>query len=203
MQFYIADTHFFHADLLGQNDFAPRLFANVTDMNNAMIKAWNDRVDDNDVVYHLGDIAMNPEQVPTNEQTAAILEQLNGRIVFIKGNHDYRALFKYLAAHDPMPGGTPKYQFHDVGAIVKDNHTQLFLTHYPLLMGIVKQTLNIHGHIHHSMVPVAENINVGVDAPERDLLPEPLPFGAPLTAAEIFTIFEKKRAYLASVNDTH
>jgi len=30
-----------------------------------------------------------------------------------------------------------------------------------------------------------------------------LPFGAPLTAAEIFTIFEKKRAYLASVNDTH
>jgi len=197
MQFYISDTHFFHTDLLGDNDFAPRLFDSTAAMDAAMVEAWNARVDDNDVVYHLGDIAMNPENVPTNEQIFNQLKQLNGRIVFIKGNHDYRALFKYLHQNDPGWHGQDRYQFFDVGTIVKDNHTQLFLTHYPLLMGIVSQTINLHGHIHHSSVPIAENINVGVDAPERDLLNKPLPWGSPLTAEEIFEIYQAKQAQLA------
>jgi len=197
VEFYISDTHFFHTDLLVNNDFAPRLFDSTEAMDAAMVSAWNARVDDNDVVYHLGDIAMNPESVPTNPQIFEQLKQLNGRIVFIKGNHDYRALFKFLQQNDPGWHGQPRYQFFDVGTIVKDSHTQLFLTHYPLLMGIVNQTLNLHGHIHHSSVPIAENINVGVDAPERDLLSTPLPWGSPLTAAEIFEIYAAKKAALA------
>ena len=68
---------------------------------------------------------------------------------------------------------------------------------YPLMMGIVKQTLNLHGHIHHNSVNIAENINVGVDAPERDLLVPHLPFGTPLTAAEIHEIYRLKVAVLS------
>ena len=68
MQYFIADTHFFHADLLGQNDFAPRLFPSVEAMDTAMINAWNARVGDRDIVYHLGDIAMNPEHFPQHQK---------------------------------------------------------------------------------------------------------------------------------------
>lgn len=197
MQFFIADTHFFHEDLLGDNDFAPRPFTDVDVMNAAMVAAWNDRVDDNDIVYHLGDIAMDPGHMPTDEAVLAIVSQLNGRIVFIKGNHDYAARFKYFAAHDPGWHGQAKFSFHDVGTIIKDDHTQFIMTHYPLLLGIVHQTLNLHGHIHHSMVPIAENINVGVDAPERDLLPAPLPWGSPLSASDIHDLYRAKTAWLA------
>lgn len=197
MQFFIADTHFFHEDLLGDNDFAPRPFTDVDVMNVAMITAWNDRVDDNDIVYHLGDIAMDPGHMPTDEAVLGIVSQLNGRIVFIKGNHDYAARFKYFAAHDPGWHGQAKFTFHDVGTIIKDDHTQFIMTHYPLLLGIVHQTLNLHGHIHHSMVPIAENINVGVDAPERELLPTPLPWGSPLSAGDIHDLYRAKTAWLA------
>jgi calcineurin-like phosphoesterase family protein len=194
MNFFIADTHFFHRDLLGQNDFAPRLFDSVDAMNAAMIQAWNARVDDNDVVYHLGDIAMNPENVPSDQAVLDILLQLNGRIRFIKGNHDYQSLFKFLHKNDPGWHGQMKFEFHPVGTIIKDDHTQLIMTHYPMLLGITKQTLNLHGHIHHNMVPIAEDINVGVDAPERDWLS--IPWGSPLSAQEIHELFAIKQKML-------
>lgn len=63
-----------------------------------------------------------------------------------------------------------------------------------MLLGITKQTLNLHGHIHHNMVPIAENLNVGVDAPERDWLP--IPWGSPLSAAEVHQLFAIKQKKL-------
>lgn len=198
MQYFTADTHFFHKQLLGQNDFAPRPFESVAAMNRAIIRAWNERVLPHDVVYHLGDIAMCPGNYPSQAEILGVLSQLNGHLVFIKGNHDSRALFKYLAKHDPLAGKQhPKFQFHDVGALIKMNHFHFFMTHYPLLLGITSQTMNLHGHIHHSSVPIAENINVGIDAPERELLAHKLPFGTPLAEAELFEIYHKKQALLA------
>ena len=66
MNYFIADTHFYHYQLLEPNNFAPRHFGNVDEMNQAMIDAWNARVDDNDRVYHLGDISMRPQDYPTD-----------------------------------------------------------------------------------------------------------------------------------------
>lgn len=86
MQTFIADTHFFHADLLGAKAFAPRLFPSVVPMDDAKLLPWNARVADRDVVYHLGDIAKHPEHFPQPPVLLAILLQLHGRIVFICGN---------------------------------------------------------------------------------------------------------------------
>lgn len=200
MQYVISDTHFFDSRMLGIDDFASRDYPDVTQMNQAMITAWNDRVGVNDVVYHLGDIAVDyrkhrPERVE-NEEIAALLAQLNGHLVLIKGNHDRRSLFKYLAAHNPAVAGQAKYTFHDVGALIKYDHHQLYLTHYPLMLGIAPQILNLHGHIHHYMVPSANNVNVGVDAPERDWLTPPEPFGSPLRLAEVLTMAAVKERQL-------
>ena len=54
------------------------------------------------------------------------------------------------------------------------------------MLGIAPQIINLHGHIHHYAVPAKENINVGIDSPEFDyLLPEKVPFGAPLSFDQI------------------
>ncbi|WP_261810808.1 metallophosphoesterase family protein [Levilactobacillus humaensis] len=187
MQYFTSDTHFFHADLLGMNDFAPRPFDSVEEMNQTIIDNWNARVTPTDTVYHLGDIALyfTKPAVKSDEAVANVLSQLNGHLELIKGNHDSRALFKYLAAHNPIDHGQPKYQFHDVGALIKYDHRQYYMTHYPMMLGIVNQIINLHGHIHHYAVPVKENINVGVDTPETRYLAEKVPFGTPFSTSEI------------------
>jgi len=187
MQYFTSDTHFYHEELLGDNDFAPRPFADVETMNQAIIDHWNARVTDQDTVYHLGDVSLYFTRPATlsYERVLAILVQLQGKIVFIKGNHDSRAFFKYLEAHDPQLNGQSKFEFHDVGVLIKYNHRQYYMTHYPMMMGIVKQIINLHGHIHHYAVNVKENINVGVDTPEVAYIDHSVPFGAPFSLDEI------------------
>ncbi|MFC6322967.1 metallophosphoesterase [Companilactobacillus baiquanensis] len=200
MNYFISDTHFYHYQLLEPNDFAPRHFDNVEMMNQAMIDAWNKRVDEDDTVYHLGDISMRPQDYPTNEETYDILKQLKGHMVLIKGNHDYRSLFKFLDKHNQiMSDGKPKFKFEDVGALLKFDHNQFYCTHYPMFLGKVEQIINLHGHIHHYSMPTAENINVGVDAPERGYLSENLPWGSPLRGEEIIEMYEKKKQDLANM----
>lgn len=199
MQFVTSDTHFFHSDLLGIDKFAPRPFPDVATMNQTIIDNWNARVGEHDIVYHLGDIALYFTRPPRKSYEAVykVLCQLNGRLELVKGNHDSRALFKYLDAHNFMVDGHPKFTFHDVGILLKYDHRQYYLTHYPMMLGIAPQIANLHGHIHHYSVPTKENINVGVDAPEMAFLhPQPA-FGTPITFAEVEEIIAQKTAALA------
>ena len=195
MRYFTSDTHFYHKELLGMNDFAPRPFLTVEDMNETIIKNWNSVVTDTDTVYHLGDIAMYFTRPAVTSHIAVndILHRLNGHIVLIKGNHDNRALFKYLAAHnETMTDGKPKFEFHDVGAYLKYDYRQYYLTHYPFSMGIVGNIINLHGHIHHYAFPAKENINVGVDTPEKSYIDHEIPFGRPFSFAEIEQMIEGK-----------
>lgn len=202
MQYVTADTHFLDEHLLGIDQFAPRPFTNVESMDQTIINHWNARVTDRDIIYHLGDIAVyfaKPQRV-AYQKVLGLLQQLNGHLILIKGNHDSRGLFKYLAAHNYLIGGQPKFTFHDVGALIKYNHRQYYLTHYPMILGIAPQIINLHGHIHHYAVPAKRNLNVGIDSPEFDYLNTPVPFGTPLNFTEVeemingkFIDFEKRQ----------
>ncbi|BCA84843.1 metallophosphatase [Enterococcus saigonensis] len=199
MKFFTSDTHYFHQDLLGDNDFAPRPFKDIQTMHELMINNWNSVVKETDRVYHLGDIAMHPDYEAGYPEILTLLSRLNGQIIFIKGNHDHRTFFKFLEKNNAtLPNGQLKFQFADVGIIIKFNHHQYYLTHYPLLLGVTKNIRNLHGHVHHYSVPIKENINVGVDAPEIDFLPEKLPFGTPLSENQIDFIAAKKAEELRS-----
>ncbi|KIS02857.1 metallophosphatase [Paucilactobacillus wasatchensis] len=195
MRFITADTHFFHENLLGTTDFAIRPFANVTEMNRTIIEHWNDRVIDKDTVYHLGDIALyfTHPAIKSNEAVLGVLNELHGHLVLIKGNHDSRSLFKFLAQNNYLLEGKPKFEFHDVGVLSKYDHRQYYMTHYPMMLGIAPQIINLHGHIHHYTVPAKENINVGVDTPETAYLDYQLPFGTPLSLADIEQMVNGKK----------
>ena len=81
MRYYIADLHFFHDALNTKMD--KRGFESVEEMNEYMIRKWNNKVRPNDEVVILGDFSGGKA-----EETNRILERLHGRLYLIEGNHD-------------------------------------------------------------------------------------------------------------------
>lgn len=78
MIYYTADLHFHYALLLPS-----RPFATVEEMDEALVKNWNDTVGPEDTVYLVGDIGWNGGRVP-----GELLERLSGHKHLIRGNHD-------------------------------------------------------------------------------------------------------------------
>src|SRR5215212_3607577 len=76
---FTSDTHFGDHRVL---NIRPRPFGSVSEMNQVMIQRWNSRVGARDVVWHLGDFALNAEI------GESILCQLNGRKHLVTGNID-------------------------------------------------------------------------------------------------------------------
>ncbi len=77
---FTADTHFGHRNIIR---FCQRPFVDVEEMNQAMIKNWNNVVGDKDLVFHLGDFSVGGAA-----EWTSLLDNLHGRIILILGNHD-------------------------------------------------------------------------------------------------------------------
>jgi len=75
--FFTSDHHFNHKNIC---KYVARPFSNVLNMNEELIKRWNEVVKKGDIVYHLGDFAFGD---PTPFRA-----RLNGQIYLIEGNHD-------------------------------------------------------------------------------------------------------------------
>lgn len=135
--FFTSDTHFYHENII---KFCKRPYDNVLMMNEALIKNWNDKVGKNDIVFHLGDFCWGG-----SPKWREILEQLNGHIYLIRGNHDDKNLkdnvsqyFKHIT-----------YQMK-----IKIDKHEVYLNHYPFLCYHGFNRLDIfalHGHVHHSI----------------------------------------------------
>jgi len=75
--FFTSDHHFGHTNII---KFCNRPFANVDEMNEELIRRWNEKIAPGDEVYHLGDFALI-----TPEKLNEILDRLNGTIYLIAG----------------------------------------------------------------------------------------------------------------------
>ena len=147
--FLVSDTHFGHTGVcrFTRNDGEKlRPWTDPDEMDEAMIKAWNERVKPTDKVYHLGDVVIN-------RKALAIMRRLNGDKVLIRGNHDifrdedYRAHFRELRAYHVMNG--------------------MILSHIPVHSdSLGRFGVNIHGHTHSNRVRKAR----GVDAKTGEVL---------------------------------
>lgn len=79
--FVSSDLHLDHENII---EYCDRPFDSVEEMNKTLVENWNNRVSEDDVVYFLGDLTIN-DDIETAENW---LEQLNGQILFVVGNHD-------------------------------------------------------------------------------------------------------------------
>lgn len=79
-KWYTADLHLGHARIV---TLTGRPFANVSDMDEAIIARWNNVVSPEDDVYVVGDFAFRSKLAPNT-----YLHRLKGRKHLINGNHD-------------------------------------------------------------------------------------------------------------------
>lgn len=134
--FLIADTHFFHENVI---KYCNRPFKSMEEMNQVMIKNWNETVENDDIIYHLGDFTMAPyiEGISYKNRYISIanelLDKLNGKKYLIRGNHD------------PRKGILEYCYFEDTFREIELNG--FLLTHRPKETDLV----NIHGHVHDKM----------------------------------------------------
>lgn len=142
--FLVSDTHFGHAGVcrFTESDGVTKIrpWTDPAQMDEDMVRMWNETVKPTDKVYHLGDVVMNRKALP-------IMHRLNGDKVLIRGNHDifpdeeYRKYFREIRAYHVMNG--------------------MILSHIPLHSdSLGRFGTNIHGHLHSNRVKKA----IGVDA---------------------------------------
>ena len=175
MIFYTADLHFHYKPFL-----PGRPFASVEEMDEAMIRLWNETVTDRDTVYVVGDVGYNGGYVPGDA-----LGRLQGRKHLIRGNHDTGfenapKLFDYFETVT---------DFNEID----DGETHILLCHYPILSR--KRGYMIHGHLHQARGPeydilrqMPRMLNAGVD----------VNFYRPVTLAQLV---ENNRAFYSGEND--
>jgi len=162
MRWFTADLHLGHANIIR---YCNRPFVDAEQMNEVLIKNWNDVVGKDDEVYVLGDFAF-VKRVP---DTVAYMERLNGNITLIRGNHDNKCVRKAFG----------KDCVECMRAYIGPYHC--VLTHRPLYpdgctvppRDISTQEKNaewfteydfvISGHIHDLRLWTGKSLNVGVD----------------------------------------
>ena len=131
----VSDTHFGHAGVcrfLRDDGTKLRPWDDPEEMDEFMVRAWNERVRPDDKVYHLGDVAIA-------RKALKILGRLNGTKVLIRGNHDIFKLKDYTE------------YFRDVrGYHVMDGMVLSHIPVHPESMG--RFGVNIHGHLHYRRV---------------------------------------------------
>ncbi len=161
MIYFTADLHLGHKNVI---KLAERPFSTVAEMDEALVRNWNDRVKGNDTVYILGDLmckCQDPE---------AYLRELKGKKVLILGNHDAGWLEKI-----------DKDKYFIKTALMHEQSLcdhMLTLCHYPMLewrasrkeSNCKKLGYLVHGHIHgrcdeayKELYKLPHALNAGVD----------------------------------------
>lgn len=134
MNFYIGDPHFYHYNILKYDN---RPFHSVSEMNETIIRNWKARVKPEDTVYIIGDVSWSDDLSSNN----AIFNQLPGKKILIKGNHD-------------RPMRDMRYHFTEVCEYkeINDNGTKVCMFHYPILFwnGQFKDSVHLYAHVHNS-----------------------------------------------------
>lgn len=151
---FTADTHFGHANII---KYSGRPFDSVEEMDERLIKAWNEVVRPNHVVWHLGDFNFKGAR-----DTAYYRRRLAGDLHIVWGNHDdkcarrpeFRHLFgsaqemKYLRV-----GGEKITLYHYAQRVWRNSHHGAW---------------HLYGHSH-GCIPDdwGRSMDVGVDAGRR------------------------------------
>lgn len=160
--FFTADLHFGDERM----KLFPRPFDHAMQCANTIIGNWNKVVGDDDMVYVVGDFAVDKDWLK-------IAADLKGEKILLKGNYDTLPYDEYL-----------KYFSHVLDCMTlnlnnpdNEEHLQVNIQHYPGKS--LKEYFNIVGHIHGAWRVQKNMLNVGVDVWHY----------SPVTVEEVFFMF--------------
>ena len=152
MNFFTSDTHFGH--------YLPALKRPFIgyEMDELMVKNWNNSVKSGDDVWFLGDFCLHtPESV-----MKILFSRLNGNKHLLKGNHDQNNKVTKLpwgSVHDVHMFKMP--DSYNLNASIPG----IWLSHYPHRSWpqSFHGSLHLHGHSHGHLPPYVNSLDVGVD----------------------------------------
>lgn len=136
--FFTSDTHFCHENII---KYCKRQFKSIEENDEELIYRWNEKVPEDGIVFHLGDVAVgNPKRVDE------ILKQLHGKIYLVIGNHDWRRIVSEHAW---------RFEKMTQQISMKIGNRHIILNHYPMLAFSgawrgVDATYQLFGHVHTS-----------------------------------------------------
>jgi len=168
--FFVSDTHFRHRKIL---EYQPnRKYADVDEMNEAIIRNWNALVPVAGVVVHHGDFAF-----ASKAKIREYRERLNGRIILILGNHDHYSEVAEIFGRENVFDS----KIYRVGSQL------IHSCHFPMASWIDAEdgSWQLHGHYHGHKVDdnKYKRMDVGIDThPEH----------RPYTFAEIERFMSKR-----------
>ena len=186
---FISDTHFGHENFLTfrrEGGERIRPFSSLKEMDETMIARWNERVAENDIVYHLGDVAMGDRVTVLD----AIMPRLKGRKRLVLGNHDTAEMGVYRKHFQKITS------WRSFDEDLCGPGRSFVACHYPLHessfrlpgdYGIDGARFCVHGHIHERVINHPCYFNVCVEQTNY----------APVSLQEILTMMEKRVAKAA------
>ena len=158
----ISDTHFFHENI-GRYCNRPENWQEL------IIKNWNDLITPHELVLHLGDFSFGKRS-----NFDILTEQLHGKIILIRGNHDRLGRVRYESRGVTIANEPIYVEF--------DEEVKIVFSHWPVVP-LDDGLINIHGHIHNSPPPPEgsvfgpNHINMSVEVRDyrpwqlKDILP--------------------------------
>ncbi len=143
--YFTSDTHFFHEKLI---KLFARPFNNSDEVNDTIIKNWNNEITKEDIIYHIGDFGHDDI---TTEQINNILEKLNfKKIYLILGNHDNPTVFPQNEKFEIL---------NDFRGNINNEYFHLY--HYPLEVwdNSHKGSIHLYGHLHGALKYIPKIVN--------------------------------------------
>jgi len=142
---FTSDHHFGHSNII---KYCNRPFNDVDDMNESMIKNWNQRIGPNEVVYYIGDFAID-------KKPEKFLARLNGQKYLIQGNHDHKPRIEH--------GWSGIFDYKEI----RHEKQHIVLCHYAMRVWSRSHygSWMLYGHSHGTLPDDinALSIDVGVD----------------------------------------
>lgn len=150
-----SDLHFCH-----DREFVwqARGFQNVEEMNEAIVERFNSVINSEDTLYILGDVMLND-----NEKGEELLSRINGKKIFIRGNHDTNLRVEIYKKYTDA-----EIKWADM---IKYKKKSIYLSHHPTIVTNAGEwhnlVINFYGHTHQTENFYNEYVNmyhVGVDS---------------------------------------
>lgn len=142
---FCSDLHANHKNIIL---YDKRPFSSIEEMNESLIKKWNDKVGENGIIYFLGDLSMGGF-----EKTKEITDRLLGEIHVIMGNHDDYKVLSKLNRFASIDRGYREIWIEDKD-VERDGKQQICMSHYPMIVWNRhhRNSWHLHGHEHQSLV---------------------------------------------------
>lgn len=141
---FASDYHFCHGNII---KYDKRPFANSQEMDSTLIENWNELVGVNDTVIYIGDLCFDR----SGGAAKAIVDQLNGKIHFVLGNHDNEKDIRKLGRFETVS------DYINLSVLDTDNprkYQGIMIMHYPILSWDKAHhgEYMLHGHCHGSLM---------------------------------------------------